>query len=203
MKAGKRFRKSIVVALIAAGALTYLLATTFAGSATSATMTTTYVTVAGGAFQPQSSSCFDFNHDGYSGAIQDFDECQYVAGVQLPQGAIVTGVSVFYDSNGNSGSDLHLEESDNLGNHNDIADFTNMPVCEIGPGACVASKIGSQLISPDVDNFHRSYAIWWDNDDCCDMVLFNVEIRLSVPSTTAAVSSSPAGPITTPSTNDG
>lgn len=202
-QARRSFRAWIVVGLVAAGAMTWLLATTFAGSAGAQAGTiTTWVTVSGAAFTPERDSCFDYTHNGYSGAIEDDDECEYVADVALPHGSTVTGVWAYFDADGEE-AELHLEENDDeqedTPGHVDMAEvFMDDCEAEDEPSErCVVEDL--HIVSPGVDNAHRSYGIWLDVQDCCGFDLHRVAIRLSVPINGAAAVS-PASPgITAPS----
>ena len=162
----KGVRKWLVVGLIAAGAMTYLLATTFAGSATGAQSqsTTTWITVSGSGFIPESDDCFDYDHDGFSGLINDQDECEYVADVTLPHGSTVREVHAYFDADGQE-ANLHLEENDSDGDHTDIANIS-MDNCEVSDGhPCIASDFHPD--SPGVNNSHHSYGLWLNVNDCC------------------------------------
>ena len=180
-KAGRGTRTWFVVAIAAAAVMTYMLATTFAGSATGATTaaTTTWVTVSGAGFQHEDGSDNDYDHNGYSGKIVDDDGNEYVADVTLPHGSTVLGVWAFFDDPDDEGANLHLEESDNDGDHTDIANIS-MSDCQADDDGeqCVATD--NHLDSPDVDNAHRSYGLWLSTncEEGCEFGLYRVAIKV-------------------------
>lgn len=182
MTAGRGIRKWVALALVAAGVMTYLLATTFAGSAT-AQSGSNYASITGAAFTPEESGCMAYDRNGYSGEFEDDDGCNFSGGIQLPNGAVVTGVIAFYEPNGAS-ADLHLEESGPFAGHTDIA-VLNLNDC--GSSQCVRSVFAPHLSSPDVNNLHFGYAAWV-SPECCGFTLYRVVVRYT---TNAAAAVSP------------
>jgi hypothetical protein len=183
MTGGRGIRKSLALALVVAGVMTYLLATTFAGSATAQAGGVSVASITGAAFTPGDSNCISYSRDGYSGQYTDFDGCEFSAGIQLPHGATVLGVFVFYDANGTS-AQLHFEESGPFQGHEDIAE---VDLDDCGNDTCVAFDV--QLESPDVNNLFFGYAAWV-SPSCCEFTLFRVAVVYTTPAG--------AGPAVTP-----
>ena len=188
MTGGRGIRKSFALALVAAGVMTYLLATTFAGSATAQAGGASVASITGAAFTPGESTCISYSRGGYSGEYTDQDGCEFSAGIQLPHGATVIGVFVFYDGNGTN-ANLHFEESGPFGGHEDIA---NLDLNDCGSDTCVAAQTGADLVSPDVNNLFFGYAAWVSPscDPGCGFTLFRVSVVYIAPAG--------AGPAVTP-----
>ena len=118
------------------------------------------LTISGGSFRVcvhlRASGCSAYDRNGYSGEYTDQDGCEFSAGIQLPHGATVFAVFVFYDGNGTS-AELHFEESGPFGGHTDIA---ALDLNDCGSDECVAFEAGGDLESPDINNLFFGYAAW-------------------------------------------
>lgn len=170
----KRLRAWAVATLIVGGAMTWLLATAFVGSATGATTASTdWAVVAGAAFTPDDEDC-GYDRGNYSGEITSTGGCAMEAGIQLPHGATVTGVFVFYDGNGDSAS-VHLEENDSFGSHTDIASL-GIGGCDDASPPVPCFAMDTSLDSPNIDNSSNSYGIWV-SDSGGDITLYRVAVR--------------------------
>ena len=187
MTGGRGIRKSVVLALVAASALTYLLATTFAGSATAQAGGLSVASITGAAFTPESSGCFGYDRNGYSGEFTDFDGCNFSGGIQLPHGATVVAVFVFYDALDGE-AEFHFEENGPFGGgeHTDIA---GLGLVDCGDDTCVAFEAGADLESPDVNNLAFGYAAWV-SPGCCGFTIHRVSVVYIAPTG--------AGPAVTP-----
>jgi hypothetical protein len=150
--------------------MTYLLATTFAGSATAQSSVTSFASITGASFTPGTSECMVYTRNGYSGEFEDGDGCQFSGGIQLPHGALITGVWVFYEGGTGTSATLHLEENGPFSGHTDIAAFS---LSDCGVSECVASS--THLTSPDVNNAHFGYAAWVSPDP--GFTIYRVVVR--------------------------
>ena len=179
MTGGRGIRKSLALALVLAGVMTYLLATTFAGSATAQAGGLSVASITGAAFTPGASGCSAYDRNGYSGEYTDQDGCEFSAGIQLPHGATVFAVFVFYDGNGTS-AELHFEESGPFGGHTDIA---ALDLNDCGSDECVAFEAGGDLESPDINNLFFGYAAWVSPscDPNCGFTIFRVAVAYVAP----------------------
>jgi hypothetical protein len=184
--------------VLAAGAATVILAMTFAGTATGQASTSTFITVDGAAFTPDDGGCA-YTRGNYSGKFEENDGCDAAASIQLPDKSTITGIWVFYDSQGSGGREFHFEESDHTGDHNDIVALS-LPDCTDPEFAdpCFAAET-SDFSSPDVLNQFFGYAGWLDSGDP-GFIIYRILVRVSVPSAGGARVNPPSG-VPNPSKN--
>ena len=186
--------------VLAIAVVTVILTMAFAGTATGQSSTMTLITVTGADFTPDDNGC-DYHRSDYSGEINDDSGCAMEGSLQLPQGSTITGVFVFYRSNGTQGRQFHLEENFWTGDHNDIAQV-DLPTCE--PASELQPCVGFQITdfdSPDVLNGPFGYAGWLDSGDP-GFTLYKIVIRVSIPSSAGSPNPlSPPARLPTPDTN--
>jgi hypothetical protein len=149
----------LALALATAGIGAYVLVQSMTAKGAAA-VTQQFMTLPGGAFHAGDDSCV-YNHDNYSGDIVDGNGCYYVTGIQLPNGATVTGFRVEYDSSSGASANVHLEENDAFGDHEDLAALSIGGGCSPSfPSSCSATD--TAIESPGVTNQNRSYGIWFN-----------------------------------------
>lgn len=164
MSAAKKFLHAWLPVMTA-----FLLGATFVGIAFAATTTfdgtvkadnfvyakakTVQYVVPGSAFVGDSSVNPD--HGNYSGAVTIAPSEVVVAPVYLPQGAVVTKVSIYTDITAGGDFELHLEANNSTGGHSDMVSMS--------PGACATTPCVATTTSVDpsvVNNKTRSYGLW-------------------------------------------
>ena len=118
------------------------------------------------------------DHDNYSGGVVLPATDTAVAPVYLPQGAVVTRVTVWHGAGAANSWLLHLEQSDNVGDHVDMV-VMNAAACAAAP--CTTSTI---TVSPNtVNNTTRSHGIMLRNTSGGEIRAYRVVItyRTSTP----------------------
>jgi hypothetical protein len=124
-------------------------------------------------------------HGNYSGSVVVPAGSVGVAPVYLPQGAIVTKVTVASDTLVGGQLEIHLEAANFTGGHADMIDLTRATACVTAP--CVTS---TSSISPNkIDNKKKTYGIFLRNDDGSnDLTVYRVAIfyKVTVPGPASA-----------------
>ena len=180
----KRFKRTrwMVLPVFAAAALA---ATLFAASGNAKKDAFTYVNVGGAAFTQESNlnaNC-TFKHRtssgaAYSGAITElYDDCDYVAHVDLPDGMAIVDITAYYN-NADADGTFRLEAHDDVGSFVELAggqlDGTEGgAVCD-GNSNCSATWVVGQKIT----NKTTHYGIDWEGDEDPGFLLYRFLIKL-------------------------
>lgn len=111
------------------------------------------------------------DHGNYSGQVAVLSGETAVAPVYLPQGAIVTRVTVWHETTAASDWNLHLEANTSDGDHDDMVNFS--------ASACAATPCSTSTtsVSPNtVNNKTRSYGLFLSNGSGSTITVYRVVI---------------------------
>jgi hypothetical protein len=111
------------------------------------------------------------DHGNYSGAVTLATGEVAVAPVYLPQGAVVTRVTVWHEVESAFDWDLHLEANDNVGGHDD------MVILDASACAATPCSTSTTTFSPNtVNNKTRAYGLFLRNDGASPITVFRIVI---------------------------
>ena len=132
--------------------------------------------VAGAAFNAESNVSDDVDHDGFSGEVR-INSGDAVAPIDLPQGAVVTQVSLVYAPTASDGDiTLHLESNIAANGHSDMVILESAAACVTDP--CTATTTS---VSPDtINNKVRSYGLWLSNGSGGTVIVYAVRITYTL-----------------------
>ena len=175
----KNKRAGWAVLLIIASAA--VAATVLVGTGAAAKSNLTYVNVGAAAFVPQNSNplCV-YTRTGYSGKLVDqFDDCEFVAHIDLPDGMKIGSITAYYN-NAYANGRFRFEANDDLGNHDDlVTDFLDGSAGDEGGAVCDGSDNCSAIwdLNEKVNNNTTHYGIWFEALDD-DFVVYRFKIKL-------------------------
>ncbi|MGE5273428.1 MAG: hypothetical protein ACM3QU_06590 [Verrucomicrobiota bacterium] len=150
----------LVFMIVLAGAFAYLLATVFAGTGgaapSAAQSKLKYVNV--GAEEFQDNACVDgtdYDHGGYSGALNVYNDCTFEAPASLPDGAKIADITAFYSPGTGGSASFHLEANDDFDDHVDLK-TGSLPDC----GSEFCSVTYTLSPAPKTDAASTHYGIY-------------------------------------------
>ena len=173
----KSKRAGWAVLLVVASAA--VAATVFVGTGAAGKSNLTYVNVGAAAFVPQSSSCVDYTHDGYSGQLVDGDGCSYVAHIDLPDGMRIGSITAYYNNGDNNGLFRFQANGDTGGFTNLVSDFLDGSAGEEGGAVCDGSDNCSAIwdLNEKINNNTTHYGIWLGSEGS-DFILYRFKIKV-------------------------
>jgi hypothetical protein len=177
MKSLKNKRAGWAVLLIVATAA--VTATVLVGTGSAAKSNLTYVNVGAAAFIPEGDGCIDYDHNGYSGALEDHDVCTYVAHVDLPDGMKIGSITAYYNSDDGTGN-FRFEANNDVGGHHDlVADSLDGSAGEEGGAVCDGDNNCSAIwdLNDKINNNTTHYGIYLASE-ASDFILYRFKIKV-------------------------
>ncbi|MBI3648436.1 MAG: hypothetical protein HY240_06780 [Actinobacteria bacterium] len=156
--------------------------------------------VPGSAFTADTFNGTAVGHNDYSGEVVVPAGNDAVAPVQLPQGAIVTKVTVVTDGLTDGQMSLHLESNTFAGSHDDMVDIESPTPSACGAAPCTLST--TTIAASTIDNKTRTYGLWlFNNDGLADLTLIRVAIYYKVTAAGPAAAGRLTGVVDAPGTD--
>ena len=127
------------------------------------------------------------DHGDYSGRVTVAASESAVAPVYIPQGAVVTKVTVWHETGAASDWRIHLEANDDVGTHIDMVNLL--------ASACVATPCSTSTTAINhkvVNNTARDYGLWLSNQIGSSITVYRVVISYRT-SFLGPVSAMPSG----------
>ncbi len=138
--------------------------------------------VPGSAFTVDDASSDSVDHSNYSGAVDlntQFSDA--VAPVNLPQGAIVTKVVVWYAPASSGGWEMHLESNFDTAAAQDHDDMSILDAATCVANPCTVAD--TSIFPNKINNNTRFYGLWLNNQNGPGVTIYRAQIFY----TTAAV----------------
>jgi hypothetical protein len=129
--------------------------------------------VPGAAFIAEDSVSSDVNHGNYSGEADLNSGASAIAPVELPNGAVVTKVVLWYAPVGSDGDlEIHLESNIPANDHDDMVILNAKASCVTTP--CKVST--SSVFAKTINNGFRDYGIFARDNSGTGVTLYRVQI---------------------------
>ena len=146
--------------------------------------------VPGSAFVANANLSDDVDHTGYSGQVDLNNGAEAVAPVELPSGAVVTKVVLWYApvvTDGDLG--IHLEANVAGTGHDDMVKLFAAASCTIDP-----CHIGTTVVSfKTINNVSRHYGIWAFGTSGVSVTLYRVQVFYKTRAVGPQAAVAPAG----------
>jgi hypothetical protein len=133
---------------------------------------TAMLNVPGSAFVADDNLTSDVDHSNYSGQL-DLNGSNAVAPVELPNGAIVTKVVLWYAPvAADNDIEIHLEANIPANDHDDMVVLFGKAACTTDP-----CKSSTTIVSPNkINNAKRDYGIFARDNTAATVTLYRVQI---------------------------
>jgi hypothetical protein len=174
-------------ALLLVGAIAATSAMAFVATGNAKKASFSYVNVGAAAFtlEANGNSNCTYRHravsgEAYSGRIVElYDDCDYVAHVDLPDGMRIASITAYYN-NADADGRFRFEANDDVGDHVDLAGddldgSAGGAVCD-GSDNCSATW----QVAQDVNNETTHYGIDWEGDEI-GLIVYRFRVTLEKP----------------------